>query len=379
MGTTTMKYSNGFIQTLTEGARTPHPEDFIFQGSAQALAVVDAMTNAVSTPEKVTIKWDGSPAIVFGRRVADGMFTMNYKEYIGNPGGQVTSAQELLQYFQKNNKNMVVAEKLAKAFNAIGSICPPSFKGFVQGDLMWTDPGTDIQEHDGKFVFKANPHGVTYKVDVASPIGKQIAGRQIGLAVHSAGSDIQANADTPLVGRHTMNGLEGLTGSNQYVTVFTGNMNTKFKMKTPVKLVDAAKRAINNFAVAGGDEFLAGLTGSSKSTLQTYYNRKVSKQPVDGNWLQSKLTKPQFAVFAAKENKPIVQALDEVYSAITAVKLALLAELEPQVGGIEQWVTPGRDAAPIPKGEGFNIDSPMGFIKLVNRGEFSAGNFAGRT
>jgi hypothetical protein len=379
MGTTTMKYSNGFIQTLTEGARTPHPEDFIFQGSAQALAVVDAMTNAVSTPEKVTIKWDGSPAIVFGRRVADGMFTMNYKEYIGNPGGQVTSAQELLQYFQKNNKNMVVAEKLAKAFNAIGSICPPSFKGFVQGDLMWTDPGTDIQEHDGKFVFKANPHGVTYKVDVASPIGKQIAGRQIGLAVHSAGSDIQANADTPLVGRHTMNGLEGLTGSNQYVTVFTGNMNTKFKMKTPVKLVDAAKRAINNFAVAGGDEFLAGLTGSSKSTLQTYYNRKVSKQPVDGNWLQSKLTKTQFAVFAAKENKPIVQALDEVYSAITAVKLALLAELEPQVGGIEQWVTPGRDAAPIPKGEGFNIDSPMGFIKLVNRGEFSAGNFAGRT
>ena len=378
-----MKYSNGFIQMLTEGARTPHPEDFIFQGSAQAIAVVDAMSHAVSTPEKVTIKWDGSPAIVFGRRTTDGMFTMNYKEYIGATGGQVTSAEELIQYFQRNGKNMIVAEKLAKAFNAVGSICPPNFKGFVQGDLMWTDPGTDIEEIDGKFVFQANPHGVTYKVAADSPIGKQIEGREIGLAVHSAGSDIQANADTPLVGRHTMNGLEGLKPTNQYITVFTGNMNTRFKMKTPVKLVDAAKREINNFAVAGGNEFLASLTGASKTVLQTYYNRKVTKQSVDGNWLQSKLTKPQFAIFAAKENKPIVLALDEVYSAITNVKLALLAELEPQVGGIEQWVTPGKDSSgkplpAIPKGEGFNIDSPLGFIKLVNRGEFSAGNFAGR-
>jgi len=367
-----MKYATGFIQMLTEGARTPHPEDFIFQGSESAMAVVDAMTQAAQKPQSVTIKWDGSPAIVFGRRTTDGKFTMNYKEYIGNPGGQVTSAEELLQYYQQNGKNMTVGEKLAKAFNAVGSICPPTFRGFVQGDLMWTEPGVDIVEADGKFVFKPNPHGVTYKVPATSDVGKQIAGRQIGLAVHSAGSDIQASADTPLVGRHTMNGLEGLAGSNQYITVFTGNMNTRFRMTTPVRLIDAAKRAINNFSVAGGNEFLASLTGSSKGVLQTYYNRKVTNQSVDGNWLQSKLTKPQFSVFASKENKPIVQALDQVYSAITAVKLALLAELEPQVGGIEQYV------GNTPKGEGFNIDSPVGFIKLVNRGVFSRANFAGR-
>ena len=204
-----------FVQFLTEGARTPHPEDFIFQGSQSAMAVVDAMVTAVNKPQTITIKWDGSPAIVFGRRTADGMFTMNYKEYIGNTGGQVTSAQELLQYFQQNGKNIAVAEKLAKAFNAVGSMCPPTFKGFVQGDLMWTDPGTDLQEHDGKFVFKANPHGVTYKVPVNTPIGKEIAGRGIGIAVHSIGTDIQPNADTPLLGRRTMNGLEGLTGTNQ--------------------------------------------------------------------------------------------------------------------------------------------------------------------
>ena len=361
-----------FVQFLTEGARTPHPEDFIFSGSDAALDAINGMVGAVSKPETVTIKWDGSPAIVFGRRTSDGKFTMNYKEYIGEPGGQVTTAQELLDYFAKNGKNMVVGQKLAAAFNAIGSIVPPTFRGFVQGDLMWTDPGTDIVQDAGKFVFKPNPHGVTYRVPVDSDVGKHIAGRQFGLAVHSAGTDVVKSKDTPLVGRHTMNGLGGLTPSNQYITVFTGNMNTQFKMKTPVRLVNSATAAVNKFAALGGDDFLSKLTQASKDRLQQYYNRKVTNQAVDGNWLQSKLTKPQFATFVAKENKPIVQALDAVYTSITALKMAILTQLEPQVGGIEQYV------GDVPKGEGFNIDTPSGFIKLVNRGVFSAANFAGR-
>jgi hypothetical protein len=361
-----------FVQFLTEGARTPHPEDFIFSGSDAASDAINGMVGAVSKPETVTIKWDGSPAIVFGRRTSDGKFTMNYKEYIGEPGGQVTTAQELLDYFAKNGKNMVVGQKLAAAFNAVGSIVPPTFRGFVQGDLMWTDPGTDIVQDAGKFVFKPNPYGVTYRVPVDSDVGKHIAGRQFGLAVHSAGTDVVKSKETPLVGRHTMNGLGGLTPSNQYITVFTGNMNTTFRMKTPVRLVSAATAAVNKFAALGGDDFLSSLTQSSKDRLQQYYNRKVTGQSVDGNWLQSKLTKPQFATFVAKENKPIVQALDAVYTSITALKMTILSQLEPQVGGIEQYV------GDVPKGEGFNIDTPSGFIKLVNRGVFSAANFAGR-
>ena len=361
-----------FVQFLTEGARTPHPEDFIFAGSASALDAIKGMEGAVSRPESVTIKWDGSPAIVFGRRTADGKFTMNYKEYIGEAGGQVTTAQQLLDYFARNGKNMIVGEKLARAFNAVGSIVPPSFRGFVQGDLMWTDPGADLVQDDDKFVFKPNPHGVTYRVPVDSDVGQQIAGRQFGIAVHSAGTDVVKSKDTPLVGRHTMNGLGGLTASNQYITVFTGNMNTQFKMKTPVRLVSTATAAVNKFAALGGDEFLAKLTQASKDRLQQYYNRRVTGQAVDGNWLQSKLSRPQFATFVDKENKPIVQALDAVYTAITALKMAILAQLEPQVGGIEQYV------GDVPKGEGFNIDTASGFIKLVNRGVFSAANFAGR-
>ena len=358
-----------FIGMLNEGARTPHPEDFIFSGSPAAMDAIQGMVGAVNKPESVSIKWDGSPAIIFGRRPADGKFTMNYKEYIADPGGQVTTAEELYNFFVKNAKNLEVAKKLAKAFNAVGSIVPLGFNGFVQGDLMWTEP---LQQHSGKYTFKPNPHGVTYAVEAASNIGQEIAGRGIGLAVHSYGSDIEKSKDSPLVGRQSLNGLGSLSGTNEYITVFTGNMGTKFKLKNPARLVTAASGAVKKFASLGGDEFLASLTQASKDRLQQYYNRKATGQPVDGNWLQSKLTRPQFSIVIAKENKPILAQIDLVYTAISQLKLAILAELEPQVQGVEQSV------GNVPKGEGFNIDTPSGFIKLVNRGVFSTANVQGR-
>ena len=359
-----------FIRPLLEGARTPHPEDFIFSGSSAAMDAINGIVGAVQNPQTVSIKWDGSPAIIFGRRPADGKFTMNYKEYITSPGGQVTSSQELYKFFADNGKNPVVAEKLAAIFPAVASIVPQGFKGFVQGDLMWSDP---LQLQGNNFVFKPNPYGVTYTVDKNSPIGKEIAGRTVGLAVHSYGTDIEPSKESPLVGRQSMQGLGGLTGTNNVITVFTGNMNTQFKMREPVQIKNAAVKAVNAFAALGGDEFLSGLTQATRNALQTYYNRKVTGQAVNNDWLQSKLSKGQYAIVAADENKPIVAALDKVYSAIIQLKLAILAQLEPQVKGI------GQSVGDVPKGEGFNIDTPSGFIKLVNRGVFSAANFAGRS
>jgi hypothetical protein len=39
-----------FITTLTEGIRTPHPEDFILNGSQAASDAIDGMLSAVSNP-----------------------------------------------------------------------------------------------------------------------------------------------------------------------------------------------------------------------------------------------------------------------------------------------------------------------------------------
>jgi len=359
-----------FITTLTEGIRTPHPEDFILNGSKAANDAIDGMLSAISNPNLVSIKWDGSPAIIFGRRPADGLFTMNYKEYIGMPGGQVTSGQALLDFFSQNGKNMDVGQKLANMFDAVASVTPGSFQGFVQGDVMWTQP---VPEESGYFVFQANPYGVTYRVKSNSPVGQEIRGRPFGLAVHTVGSNIERTAKgTELINKTSLNGLGGLGKTNQYITLLTGTMGTKFKLKEPVQYIKAAKSAVANFANSNGDEFLSKLTQSTITRLQQYYNRKYTGQAVDANWLQANITKPQYAIVAAPENREIMESMDATYVALYNLKLAILAQLEPQVVGIEQYV------GNVPKGEGFVINTPSGFIKLVNRGVFSTANVQGR-
>jgi hypothetical protein len=359
-----------FITTLTEGIRTPHPEDFILNGSQAATDAIDGMLSAISNPNVVSIKWDGSPAIIFGRRPADGLFTMNYKEYIGVPGGQVTSAQELLTFFTQHNKNMDVGQKLANMFDAVASIVPAGFKGFVQGDVMWTDP---VQEQQGYYVFQANPYGVTYRVKSNSPIGKEIQGRPFGIAVHTYGTDVEKTSKgTEITNKTSLQGLGGLSGTNQYITVFTGTMGTRFKLREPVQQVNAAKTAVKQFIQLNGDDFLSGLTQSTVARLQQYYNRKYTGQAVDATWLQSNLSSTQFKLVAAEENRSAMESIDTAYKAIYELKLAILAQLEPQVGGVEQYV------GNIPKGEGFVVNTPSGFIKLVNRGVFSTANVQGR-
>lgn len=359
-----------FITTLTEGIRTPHPEDFILNGSAAATDAITGMLSAVSNPGTVSIKWDGSPAIIFGRRPADGQFTMNYKEYIGAPGGQVTSGQELLDFFTRNGKNLDVGQKLASMFNAVATIVPAGFRGFVQGDVMWTSP---VPEQQGYYVFQANPYGVTYRVKANSTIGQEIAGRPYGLAVHTYGTNVvKTTKGTELQDKTSLAGLGGLTGTNQNITVFTGTMNTKFRLKEPVQQSKAAKAAVQKFVSLNGDDFLSRLTQTTVAKLQTYYNRKYTGQAVDATWLQNNLTGPQFQLVADLSNRPVMEAIDAAYRAIYNLKLAILDQLEPQVAGVEQYV------GNVPKGEGFVINTPSGFIKLVNRGVFSTANVQGR-
>ena len=359
-----------FITALTESIRTPHPEDFILNGSTAAEDAIAGMLAAVSNPNIVSIKWDGSPAIIFGRRPADGLFTMNYKEYIGMPGGQVTSGQELLNFFAKHQKNMDVGQKLADMFDAVATIVPAGFQGFVQGDVMWTAP---VPEEKGYYVFQANPYGVTYKVKSDSPIGKEIQGRPYGLAVHTVGSDVERTTKgTELVGKTSLQGLGALSGSNQYITVFTGTTGSRFRLREPVQQSKAAQTAVQNFKALNGDDFLSKLTQSTITRLQQYYNRKYTGQAVDAAWLQNNLTAPQFKIVAGEENRPVMAAMDAAYVAIYDLKLAILAQLEPQVQGVEQYVNN------VPKGEGFVVNTPSGFIKLVNRGVFSTANVQGR-
>ena len=87
-----------FINMLTEAAdpRTPHPEDAIFNGSAAAAQQVAGLKAVIANPDNLTIKWDGKPALIFGRDT-DGQLAVMDK-YMWDAGSMAKSVQDWQTY-----------------------------------------------------------------------------------------------------------------------------------------------------------------------------------------------------------------------------------------------------------------------------------------
>ena len=86
---------------LNENARIQHLEDLILgldgqAGSVGAKKAIATLHQVEQQPNTVTIKWDGSPAVIFGRN-EKGEFILTDKSGFGAKGynGKVTSADGL--------------------------------------------------------------------------------------------------------------------------------------------------------------------------------------------------------------------------------------------------------------------------------------------
>ena len=139
---------------------------------------------------------------------------------------------------------------------------------------------------------------------------------------------------------------------------------------------DAEKAVASQGKLA--DDFMAGLAGTVKSAIQTYMNKKITKQTNDElvQWLPSNVSNKQVQLLIGAnndgylmQNEAGLNAVFAIWNAIYRLKDNLCQQLEPQVKGFEQW-TGGQKA-----GEGFVFPTSQGLIKLVNRAGFGAAHF----
>lgn len=349
-----------FIQTLFEageGPRIPHPEDSIFAGTDAAQKMIAALQEVITNPGTGSIKWDGGIALFFGYDPT-GQFFINDK-YMPE-GFYAHSPADWQKYDTEMKKSKVARTDLYPQLAAIweGMKASVTEKSVFKGDLMWTG---ELQPVQGKFVFK--PTTVEYRVPVNSALGKLIAGKAGGIVVHQKDGA-------------PWDGKSGLQNAGN-VAIISPKAGVTFTLKNPVKLVNDAKKAASNKAI---DEFLAGLAGVVKSSMQTYMNKKITKQtaePID-KWLAGALSKKQYELVVTgpngndgyiMQNEAGLNALFAAWNAIYVLKDNLCQQLEPQVQGFEQW-TGGQQA-----GEGFVFPTSQGLIKLVNRAGFGAAHF----
>jgi len=357
-----------FINQILVEERTgaqPHPEDSIFDGAQATQKALQSLLYVIKNPETVTIKFDGFPALIFGR-MPDGRFTVMDK-YMFDSKFFADSPARWQEYDSKKASGKTRPDLYAKLGNiwrgleeAVGSS-----PGFFWGDLLWYQ---QLKPVNGMYVFK--PNVVEYHIPVKSNLGQQIARSVGGVVVHQYFADDGAK---PV--QWNGQGLK-LDGS---VVILTPSAGVQFKLDEPVQLTRAASKAVNQYS-ALAESFLAELPGVVKQALQKYMNKRITGQTNEdlGPWLEHNVSAKQFKFlvgvdgsegYLTREEKGL-NALFTIWNSIYSLKVNLANQLEKQVQGIQQFVN-GK-----PQGEGFVFNTPTGLVKLVNRGTFGAALFS---
>lgn len=362
--------------------RIPHPEDAVFQGGAKAAQQqLAGLESAAARPENITIKWDGKPALIWGRMPNGRLAVMD--KYMFDAGFAAQSPGDWQRYDQQKASGKLRSDLYPK-IQALWSGLDAATKGpgFYWGDLLWAGR---LKPSNGQYQFQ--PNTVKYTIPVNSEIGQLIADKTGGIVVHQRFDDLGDKTAKSWDGQ----GLENVPGG---VAIISPTMGIRFRIQKPN--LSAARAAIQQYGAAV-DDFLASVPATVRQKLQTYFNQRITGGTTFqlANWLRLNVSARQYqelvtgqpaadGSYNARENPPgklfTVDAagkikpsaayvgLTEIWNAVYDAKMALVQQLEQQIQGL------GQEVAGQAQGEGFVVNTPQGLIKLVNRGVFGPAN-----
>jgi hypothetical protein len=358
---------NQGMQPLVEAAspRIEHLEDLVFEkgsrGIQEAIAIIEHA--AENTAKTTTVKWDGKPAIIFGRNEA-GEFVLTDKSGFTAKGydGRATSVAQLANIMNQRGSGrgelIAIYEKL---FPLLRAATPENFKGYVQGDLLYTQAP---QEISGNYEFK--PNVVEYRIPVGSKLGQLITGTEVGVAIHTRYKTADSNAEA--IGNLKLNPVPGLLLIEPSVKDIQNVKPEPQQVKQLKQLVRAQGPAIDGL-FNPAELRSAGITDLPQ-LCKRYINSRIDTNyenllPAFGAWLQKNTTPRKFNNIVEYLQSPRSN-MDGITAAFTAflglhnLKMGMLQQLDLQQPGQEGWV----------------LATPAGRAKLVNRFGFSAANRA---
>lgn len=369
-------------QQLTEAKnpRIPYVEDLVFQkglaGAREALDIINQ--TAQDTKQYATVKWDGSPAVIFGRDEA-GNFVLTDKAGATAVGynGLATSPEMMDQILKQRDASAAAKGKasdrsqLSKIYQDIWpyfeAAVPKNFRGYLKGDLLYF-PERPWVEDAGNLVFQPNTFGgVQYRIPVASPLGQEIANSQVGIAVHTYMEDPHAaeqfisDPETKLkkvpglmLTGATDKNLQNLKLNRQAMSELSSYARGENAQALQGLLNPAELRAAQITDLpALMEKFIHSLKGTdySGATPQAF-----------GNWLKTNVTPKKYNNIVEYLQSPRSNILGmsvafAIWNKLHEIKQDLQRQLDLQRPGQEGWV----------------FSTPAGRAKVVSR---TAGGFA---
>jgi hypothetical protein len=383
-----LKYSavdmhNVDLDDLDESAplsesRIQHVEDLIFfQGSTGALRAVSALRSVAGDDHKaVTLKWDGSPAMVFGRdQNGEFIFTDKSGFTAVRTDGKARSAEQLQDIMlsrsggknREDPKRMAFAAELSGLFPIYEKAVPADYRGFFKGDLLYKSTPL-IRENN--YIFK--PNIVEYAVDVESDLGNRIGASTSGIVIHR---EVDADGNE--------SSLRNMDLFNHQADVLVvPSVTTEQPVEVDTGAIDQLEQIIKKNA-SGVDELLNASTLASQQMkalpdlLYAYMNSKVDTGLTNlgadfPTWLENRnkvsdKMKAKVLEYIGQHKVAFI-ALWNVVAAVMAAKDDIIGKFDSQGGQVKQSIN-GQSG-----GEGYVLAHPKGDMKLVPRATFSAAN-----
>ena len=178
---------NQYLEEAADSAQNLHmthaDEDLFERGDKGAVAAVefckDIVRNVGRGSTKLTVKWDGAPAIFAGHDPKDGQFFVGTKSvFAKNPKLYKTHAEiDAQESGGKADKLHVALEELRKIGIPKGEV--------LQGDILWTTGDLKHETIDGKRWVTAHPNTIVYAWESESETGKAIKNSLIGVVFHT--------------------------------------------------------------------------------------------------------------------------------------------------------------------------------------------------
>ena len=343
--------------------RIEHLEDLVFErgtrGIQEAMAIMQHA--AEDTRKTTTVKWDGKPAIIWGRKPS-GEFVLTDKSGFGAKGydGLATSPEHIARIMnQRGGERGDLIAIYQKLFPMLRASTPENFKGYIQGDLLYTETPPEVS---GAYVFK--PNFVEYKIPAASKLGERIGASEVGIAAHTRYKQADAPAEAiRQVNLETVPGLLIIEPTVKDIKNVTPNAQLVKQLSQVTRNQGRAIDGLFNPA-----ELRAAQLSDLPQLCKRYINSRITTDYEDllpgfGAWLKTNVTPRKFANIIEYLQSPRSN-MDGITAAFTAflllheIKTDMLEQLDRQEPGHEGWV----------------LATPAGRAKLVNRFRFTAGN-----
>ena len=389
---------------LNEFKRThlEHIEDIILtQGYQGGQAVIDYYKGLLVTlqgteidPVKVSVKWDGAPAIVCGVNPDNGKFFVGTKAvFAKSPKINYTKAN-----IAKNHGTDDLGQKLLKCLVHLKKI---NIQGVVQGDLLFTEDDLIRKPIGGKQHLTFTPNTITYAVEEGTDVAKQIEDAKVGIIFHttytgdslgdmnaSAGADVQSFTKSPDVFFDNAT-YKDVSGSAK----FTKDETSYFMQQVDnlEKLLTAVPRNLSDM-FKGNQDFIPFFQmfindQVKQGKLPTNVNQFINdfkmfyagrmQQQIAGLKAQKALAlrqekMKQMPTFLNRLKRPL-QAMLSFYKQTQGMKSFILKKMSQamQIGSFSQT----DNGLEVTEPEGFvAVDKQGGAVKLVDRLGFSRRN-----